>query len=88
MLAEKPFWGVTPFGYRIGINEDEQEIIDRCKKMLLEYCDKSMEAVENSCYNSAYGNSPEDFICGPKSASTGTLPSSPPSHGSHTSEMS
>ena len=61
MLAEKPFWGVTPFGFRIGINEEEQEIIDRCKKILLEYCDKSIEAAENSCYNSAYGNSPDDF---------------------------
>ena len=64
MLAQKPFWGDTPFGFRIGINEEEQEIIDRCKKMLLEYCDQSIEAVENSCYNSAYGNSPDDYAWG------------------------
>ena len=41
--------------------KQKEEIKGKCVKMLLEYCDKSIEAVENSCYNSAYGNSPDDF---------------------------
>lgn len=44
--------------------EQEKEIRTRCVKMLLEYCDKAIEAVEGSCYNSAYGNRPEDFHWG------------------------
>lgn len=44
--------------------EQEKEIRGRCVKMLLEYCDKAIEAVEGSCYNSAYGNRPEDFHWG------------------------
>ena len=39
----------------------EEEIRTKCVNMLLEYCDESIKAAENSCYNSAYGNSPEDF---------------------------
>lgn len=42
----------------------KEEIRGRCVKMLLEYCDKAIEAVEGSCYNSAYGNRPEDFHWG------------------------
>lgn len=41
--------------------KQKEEIKGKCVKMLLEYCDKSIEAAENSCYNSAYGNSPDDF---------------------------
>ena len=41
--------------------KQKEEIRGKCVKMLLEYCDKSIEAAENSCYNSAYGNSPDDF---------------------------
>ena len=44
--------------------EQEKEIRTRCVKMLMEYCDKAIEAVEGSCYNSAYGNRPEDFHWG------------------------
>lgn len=44
--------------------EQEKEIRGKCVKMLLEYCDKAIEAVEGSCYNSAYGNRPEDFQWG------------------------
>ena len=62
LLAEKHLWGDLPF--RFGINEEEQKIIDRCKELLLEYCDKSLEEAEGSCYNSAYGNKPEDFRWG------------------------
>ena len=62
LLAEKHLWGDLPF--RFGINEEEQKIIDRCKELLLEYCNKSLEEAEGSCYNSAYGNKPEDFRWG------------------------
>lgn len=41
--------------------KQKEEIRGKCVKMLLEYCDESIKAAENSCYNSAYGNSPEDF---------------------------
>lgn len=44
--------------------KQKEEIRGKCVKMLLEYCDKAIEAVEGSCYNSAYGNRPEDFIWG------------------------
>lgn len=47
-----------------GVSADEQEIYERCLQMLLEYCDRSMESAETSCYNSAYGNSPRDFYWG------------------------
>lgn len=47
-----------------GVSADEQEIHERCLQMLLEYCDRSMESAETSCYNSAYGNSPRDFYWG------------------------
>lgn len=50
------------------ITEQEQEIIDRCKAMLLEYCDQSILDAEGSCYNSPYGNKPEDFQWGCSSA--------------------
>ena len=46
------------------ITEQEQEIIDRCKAMLLEYCDAAIQDAEGSCFNSAYGNKPEDFRWG------------------------
>mgnify|MGYP002508437519 FL=1 len=46
------------------ITEQEQEIIDRCKAMLLEYCDAAILDAEGSCYNSPYGNKPEDFRWG------------------------
>ena len=46
------------------ISPEEQEIIDRCKAMLLEYCDASILDAEGSCFNSAYGNKPEDFLWG------------------------
>ena len=41
--------------------KQKEEIRGKCVKMLLEYCDESIKAAENSCYNSAYGNSPDDF---------------------------
>lgn len=44
--------------------KQEKEIRKKCVNMLLEYCDKAIEAVEGSCYNSAYGNRPEDFQWG------------------------
>ena len=44
--------------------EQEKEIRTKCMNMLLEYCDKAIEAVEGSCYNCAYGNRPEDFHWG------------------------
>ena len=47
-----------------GVSADEQEIYERCLQMLLEYCDRSMESAETSCYNSAYGNNPRDFYWG------------------------
>ena len=46
------------------ISPEEQEIIDRCKEMLLEYCDAAILAAEGSCFNSAYGNKAEDFLWG------------------------
>lgn len=49
---------------RDGVSADEQEIYERCLQMLLEYCDRSIESAEASCYNSAYGNSPRDFYWG------------------------
>ena len=42
----------------------KEEIRTKCMNMLLEYCDKAIEAVEGSCYNCAYGNRPEDFHWG------------------------
>lgn len=53
----------SPCGYR-GITKEEQDIIDKCKRLLLEYCDKSIKDAEGSCYNSSYGNRPEDFLWG------------------------
>lgn len=47
-----------------GVSAEEQEIYERCLQMLLEYCDRSMESAETSCYNSPYGNSPRDFYWG------------------------
>lgn len=49
---------------RDGVSADEQEIYERCLQMLLEYCDRSMESAETSCYNSPYGNNPRDFYWG------------------------
>ena len=49
---------------RDGVSADEQEIYERCLQMLLEYCDRSIESAETSCYNSPYGNSPRDFYWG------------------------
>lgn len=45
-------------------NEREIMMYERCRQMLLEYCDISMKDAEGSCYNSAYGNRPEDFHWG------------------------
>lgn len=44
--------------------EQEKDIRTKCVNMLLEYCDKDIEAAEGSCYNCAYGNRPEDFHWG------------------------
>jgi endoglucanase len=44
--------------------EQEKDIRTKCVNMLLEYCDKAIEAAEGSCYNCAYGNRPEDFHWG------------------------
>ena len=63
MLAEKPFWKEMPWGYW-GITDTEQEIINECRKLLMEYCDKAIKDAEGSCFNSAYGNKPEDFVWG------------------------
>ena len=49
---------------RFYITPEEQEIIDRCKAMLLEYCDAAIPDAEVSCFNSAYGNKPQDFLWG------------------------
>ena len=49
---------------RLTISQEEQEIIDRCKEMLIEYCDAAILAAEVSCFNSAYGNKAEDFLWG------------------------
>ena len=53
---------------RLTISPEEQELIDRCKAMLLEYCDSAILDAEGSCFNSAYGNKPEDFLWGCSSA--------------------
>lgn len=59
--------GIRKFGeYPASLMPDrksaqKKEIRNKCVNMLLEYCDESIKAAENSCYNSAYGNSPEDF---------------------------
>lgn len=63
MTAQKSLWMENPWGYW-GITDAEQKIIDECRKLLLEYCDKSLSDAEGSCYNSAYGNRPEDFHWG------------------------
>ena len=77
MLAEKvQYTGATNYNAEkdiyeyvaFTITEDEQEIIDRCKAMLLEYCDAAILDAEGSCFNSAYGNKPEDFLWGCSSA--------------------
>ena len=77
MLAEKvQYTGATNYNAEkdiyeyvaFTITEDEQEIIDRCKAMLLEYCDSAILDAEGSCFNSAYGNKPEDFLWGCSSA--------------------
>ena len=44
--------------------KQEQEIIDRCKAMLLEYCAAAVKDAEGSCFNNAYGNRPQDFNWG------------------------
>ena len=49
---------------RLTISPEEQELIDRCKAMLLEYCDSAILDAEGSCFNSAYGNKHEDFLWG------------------------
>ena len=64
MLAAKDIYEDVGFT----ITEDEQEIIDRCKAMLLEYCDAAILDAEGSCFNCAYGNKPEDFLWGCSSA--------------------
>ena len=43
------------------ITEQEQDIIERCKTMLLEYCEASVKDADGSCFNSAFGNRTEDF---------------------------
>ena len=64
MLAYKPFWGKDLFGKPYCITAEEQEIIDRCKAMLLEYCDATILDVEGSCFNNSYGNKPDEFLWG------------------------
>lgn len=64
MLANKPFWGKDLFGKPYCITAEEQEIIDRCKAMLLEYCDATILDVEGSCFNNSYGNKPDEFLWG------------------------
>ena len=49
---------------RLTISPEEQELIDRCKAMLLEYCDSAILDAEGSCFNSPYGNKTEDFAWG------------------------
>ncbi len=44
--------------------KDEQKIIDRCKAMLLEYCEAAVKDAEGSCFNNAFGNRPGDFVWG------------------------
>ena len=57
MLADK--------GHNTGaIKHQEQEIIDRCKAMLLEYCEAAVKDAEGSCFNNAFGNRPEEFVWG------------------------
>lgn len=46
------------------LNERERTITDKCKDMLIDYCDDSIQSVEGSCFNNAYGNRPEDFHWG------------------------
>ena len=54
MLADK--------GHNTGaIKHQEQKIIDRCKAMLLEYCEAAVKDAEGSCFNNAFGNRPEEF---------------------------
>ena len=64
MLAYKPFWGKDLFGKPYCITAEEQEIIDRCKAMLIEYCDATILDVEGSCFNNSYGNKPDEFLWG------------------------
>lgn len=64
MLAYKPFWGKDLFGKPYYITAEEQEIIDRCKSMLLEYCDAAILEAEGSCFNNSYGNKPDEFLWG------------------------
>ena len=64
MLAHKPFWGKDLFGKPYCITAEEQEIIDSCKAMLLEYCDATILDVEGSCFNNSYGNKPDEFLWG------------------------
>ena len=64
LLAYKPFWGKDLFGKPYCITAEEQEIIDRCKAMLLEYCDATILDVEGSCFNNSYGNKPDEFLWG------------------------
>ena len=44
--------------------KEELVILDRCKTMLLEYCDEAIKDAEGSCFNSAFGNRPQDFNWG------------------------
>ena len=73
MLAEKVYFTGDTYYDEAGdiykykaytISPEEQEIIDRCKAMLLEYCDAAILDAEGSCFNSAYGNKAEDFRWG------------------------
>lgn len=64
LLAYKPFWGKDLFGKPYCITAEEQEIIDRCKAMLLEYCAATILDVEGSCFNNSYGNKPDEFLWG------------------------
>ena len=49
-------------GHNTGaIKHQEQKIIDRCKAMLLEYCEAAVKDAEGSCFNNAFGNRPEEF---------------------------
>ena len=49
-------------GHNTGaIKHQEQKIIDRCKAMLLEYCEAAVKDAEGSCFNNAFGNRTEEF---------------------------
>lgn len=52
------------FNHHTCTTKEEQKIIESCKAMLLEYCEAAVKDAEGSCFNSAYGNKPQDFNWG------------------------